>query len=185
MARKGQEVTLADGSPLTTDYHHINPNTGQQKNYVVLSGEERDKGFVRPVRDAYMHLKCGSVTTMGRSIAETYARDPSFYGATFCVGCKDHFPVGDKGEFIWYDDSYVMYGAKVKVGQTEERSDLFKKERFLSRFNRTLSVKKSAESVGVTVEQAYFWKRDDEVFSDAWEYAVSQRLDRSGLLIHY
>lgn len=41
---------------------------------------------------------CGTVTTMHRSIAETYARDPKFYGATFCCGCGKHLPVE---EFIW------------------------------------------------------------------------------------
>ncbi len=44
---------------------------------------------------------CGSKTTMGHAIAETYAREPSFYGATFCVRCKEHFPVGANGEFVW------------------------------------------------------------------------------------
>ena len=37
------------------------------------------KGFVRPVRRSYRHLKCGDVTTMALSIAETYASDPAFY----------------------------------------------------------------------------------------------------------
>jgi hypothetical protein len=44
---------------------------------------------------------CGVVTRMGRSIAETYARDPHFYGSTFCVGCKAHLRVGADGEFVW------------------------------------------------------------------------------------
>lgn len=44
---------------------------------------------------------CGVLTKMGSKIAETYARDPGFYGATFCVGCGDHFPVGPDGEFVW------------------------------------------------------------------------------------
>lgn len=44
---------------------------------------------------------CGSVTTMGQKIAETYARDPSFYGATFCCHCGTHPPVGSHGEFVW------------------------------------------------------------------------------------
>lgn len=47
---------------------------------------------------------CGTVTTMGQAIAETYARDPHFYGATFCVGCGKHLPVGESGEFVWLDD---------------------------------------------------------------------------------
>lgn len=93
--------TLTDGSPVTNDHREIDPNTGMQKAYVVLSEEERAKGFVRPVRYSYKHLTCGAVTTMSRSIAETYARDPFFYSGTFCVGCRDHFPIGDDGEFVW------------------------------------------------------------------------------------
>lgn len=41
------------------------------------------------------------------AISETYARDPSFYGATYCVGCKGHFPVGENGEFHWEDGQKV------------------------------------------------------------------------------
>ncbi len=144
--------TTTDGKPPATGMEHagapqpINPATGQHGAYYVLSEEERAKGFVRPLRDSYVHhgarpahplrdltadeaerykqfgyakfeaypdgdsvtgrywtdaqLKsgCGALTTMGRSIAETYARDPKFYGSTFCVGCKKHLPVA---EFIW------------------------------------------------------------------------------------
>lgn len=80
---------------------------GQQEAYLVLSDDERAKGFVRPLRHSYIHEKCGTVTTMGGAIAETYAREPSFYGGTFCVGCGDHFPVGEHGEFVWDDGSKV------------------------------------------------------------------------------
>ena len=121
--------------------------------YLVLSDEERAKGFVRPVRHSYRHVGiagpqhplrdlteeeraryggagyvkyetypdggslagrywtqaqldsvgkgCGTVTTMGAALAETYAREPRFYGATYCCGCRMHRPVGDGGEFIW------------------------------------------------------------------------------------
>lgn len=121
--------------------------------YLVLSDEERAKGFVRPLRFEYVHVGrpgpehplvdltaeqqeryavagyvkfepyppgsasagrfwtqehldavgkgCGAATTMHRSIAETYARQPTFYGATFCVGCRMHRPVGADGEFVW------------------------------------------------------------------------------------
>lgn len=137
---------------------NIKPD-GQQACYLVLSDEERAKGFVRPVRRSYQHVGqevcghyrpslsgmlggmqevccmpighegehfivltrleqplaavaekehriggCGAVTTMGQAIAETYARNPSFYGGTFCVQCGKHFPVGASGEFIWIDD---------------------------------------------------------------------------------
>lgn len=44
---------------------------------------------------------CGTVTRMGRSISETYARDPKFYGATFCCGCNRHIPVE---QFVWTHD---------------------------------------------------------------------------------
>lgn len=70
----------------------------QHEVYLILSDEERAKGFIRPVRRSYVHTKCGTVTTMSLPLAETYARDPKFYGATYCVGCSKHLPVN---EFIW------------------------------------------------------------------------------------
>lgn len=103
------KTTLTDGTHVTPDHMELKPS-GQQKDYVVLSEEERAKGFVRPVRTEYIHEKCGVQTRMGLAIAETYARDPEFYGGTFCCGCGSHFPVGEDGEFIWDD------GSKEKVG---------------------------------------------------------------------
>lgn len=44
---------------------------------------------------------CDTVTTMGRELAETYARDPNFYGSTYCCGCRKHRKVGEDGEFVW------------------------------------------------------------------------------------
>lgn len=41
---------------------------------------------------------CGVETKMNETIAATYARDPKFYGATYCVGCSKHLPVE---EFVW------------------------------------------------------------------------------------
>lgn len=144
---------------------NIGPD-GMQETYLVLSDEERAKGFVRPLRRTYLHVGirgpiyplrdltveeqgrhdgagyvsferylrnvaadagyppydgpesargrfwtqtqldsvgkgCGTATTMGLAIAETYARSPNFYGATFCAGCGNHFPVGEAGEFVW------------------------------------------------------------------------------------
>lgn len=81
---------------------------GMQEAYLVLSEEERAKGFVRPVRRAYLHARgkaCGTVTRMGEALCETYARDPKFYGATFCVGCGTHLPVD---EFDWNEDGKVV-----------------------------------------------------------------------------
>jgi hypothetical protein len=71
---------------------------GQYRNYAILPQSERDKGFIRPVRQTYIHITCGASTSMGREIAETYARDNKYYGATFCVRCRDHFPLC---EFVW------------------------------------------------------------------------------------
>lgn len=129
--------------------------TGQHDVYLVLSEDERAKGFVRPLRTAYRHTGvrpqrptrpltdeqrerfgseyvayeeypdpgeeggptgrfwtreqlesgCGTVTTMGLAIAETYARDPGFYGATYCMGCRQHLPVA---EFRWTTDGTVV-----------------------------------------------------------------------------
>jgi hypothetical protein len=50
---------------------------------------------------------CGARTTMAPAIAETYARNPAFYGGTFCVGCAKHLPVGADGEFVWEDGTRV------------------------------------------------------------------------------
>lgn len=137
--------------------------TGQHEIYLVLSEEERAKGFVRPVRNSYVHVGayrnyagideilteeeqkemmreyphpepyvailgingsdgkhlggayvtqkefdawktgkrvggCGAHTSMGQALSETYARNPKFYGATFCTGCNKHLPVD---EFVW------------------------------------------------------------------------------------
>lgn len=135
---------------------------GQQACYLVLSEEERAKGFVRPVRRTYRHVGpvgpkyplrdltaeekdmwkddpdpfvvfeeypeelkaqgrtgrywtqaqidrvnkggCGTDTSMGQAIAETYSRNPNFYGKTYCSFCRAHYPVGSDGEFIWIDD---------------------------------------------------------------------------------
>lgn len=152
------EKTLADGSPVTPDHLEIDPATGMQKAYVVLSQEERAKGFVRPVRRSYRHrgLKlpanlrdlspqekekyaefgwvkyedyedqskslgrywtldelaraqrgCGAITTMGQAIAETYAREPRFYGKTFCCACQAHYPIE---EFTWVDNPDQQVG---------------------------------------------------------------------------
>jgi hypothetical protein len=127
----------------------------QAEVYLVLSEEERAKGFVRPYRDQYKHVGekpkypltplteeqqmrfagagyvafekypeemkpqigrywtqaqldrkgCGGVTTMGRALSETYARNPSFYGGTYCSQCGMHRPVA---EFIWTADGEVV-----------------------------------------------------------------------------
>lgn len=88
----------------------IDPSTGMHTSYWILTKEERSKGFVRPVRRTYIHEVCNTETQMGLAIAETYARDPKFYGATFCVECREHLPVGEHGKFVWKDDPTQKVG---------------------------------------------------------------------------
>jgi hypothetical protein len=95
-----QKKQLTSGQPVPEDDSHTRlRENGQQTDYVVLTREERAKGFVRPVRNVYAHKTCGTETRISLSIAETYARDPNFYGGTFCVKCKNHFPLD---EFHWF-----------------------------------------------------------------------------------
>ncbi len=147
------KTELTDGNVVTEDHRELKSN-GQQKGYVVLTKEELAKGFIRPVRDTYVHVGiqpkhplrdltqeekgrygihygkdaqyeeypedegavvgriwtqkqlsggCGNTTTMSQAIAETYARDPKFYGATFCHYCNEHLPVS---EFVWRGTIY-------------------------------------------------------------------------------
>jgi hypothetical protein len=116
-----EPINLTPGATPNTEKK---PN-GQYKDYWVLSQEERDKGFVQPVRTDYKHLKCGTITKMGLKIAETYARDPCFYGSTFCCYCGDHYPVGENGEFIWIEPDGSERGQKVgTICEKEKINDI-------------------------------------------------------------
>lgn len=55
MSNKIPKTCLTDGSPITPDHRELKDN-GQQQGYVVLCPEERAKGFVRPVRQSYVHV---------------------------------------------------------------------------------------------------------------------------------
>ena len=83
---------------------------GQHADHYVLCPEDRAKGYVEPYREKYIHETCGGVTRMPVACAETYAAQPEYYGSTFCCICRDYFPVGPNGQFIWDD------GSKQKVG---------------------------------------------------------------------
>ncbi len=118
MDESAPALCTTNGKPVAEVRANQRNDTGQHDGYIVLCPAERAKGFVRPYRDAYKHVGklielenddneaitthriggCGSVTTMGRALSETYARDPSFYGATFCCRCNKHLPVA---EFVW------------------------------------------------------------------------------------
>jgi hypothetical protein len=93
-------TTTDPGDPRLTHGADKEP-VAQADVYLVLSEEERARGFVRPVRLQYLHETCGRVTTMALAIAETYARNPQFYGGTYCTHCRMHRPVGADGEFRW------------------------------------------------------------------------------------
>jgi hypothetical protein len=120
---------------LTTDRNdpglrEVRPD-GQQVKYLVLSEEERAKGFVRPVRTKYLHLRCGAVTSMGLALSETYARNPKFYGATFCCRCGDHHYLRDaRPEAKAIDDwAFLWEPDGDPVGSTEEEATEFFAER--------------------------------------------------------
>ena len=142
------ERMLISGQPVPEDRSHteIDPATGMQRDYVVLSLEERAKGFVKPVRRSYVHQKCGVVTTMGIALAETYARDPRFYSGTFCVGCRTHFPLN---EFAWDDgepmnpDLQEAWNAERIARMAREKQD--RRVRRISELERELAVLKAEQ----------------------------------------
>ena len=101
MSDDAPKLCTTDGRSVADARASQTNETGQHPSYIVLCPDERAKGFVRPYRDAYRHSTCGRVTTMGRALSETYARDPKFYSHTFCVGCNVHLPVS---EFVWTAD---------------------------------------------------------------------------------
>lgn len=96
-------VTTDPSDPRLTHGPDLTP-VDQAEVYLVLSEAERAKGFVRPLREAYKHLPCQKVTSMGAAIAETYARQPDFYGGTYCTRCGLHRPLV---EFVWLDGQQV------------------------------------------------------------------------------
>jgi len=75
---------------------------GQKADHWVLSPEERQNGWVRPYRESYVHNTCGTQTRMPKACAETYAKNPKYYGSTFCCGCRTYFSVT---QFEWEDGS--------------------------------------------------------------------------------
>lgn len=92
---------LTTGAPVPEDGSHTKlKSDGQQEGYIVLTPAERAKGFVKPVRHSYIHRICGSLTSMGDALSETYARNPYFYSGTFCCHCGKHF---DLDQFNWED----------------------------------------------------------------------------------
>lgn len=96
-------ITTDPNDPRLAKYRgkvHDEQPVAQQDVYLALPPEEIAKGYVKPFRDTYRHATCGTTTKMPDSTAETYARDPWFYGGTFCVRCSMH---RDLEEFTWLD----------------------------------------------------------------------------------
>lgn len=113
---------------LTTDRNNENLGYGvddkpvlQNLVYLVLSSEELSKGYVKPYRDSYKHLNCGTTTRMNSTISATYARDPWFYGATYCCGCNMHRPLS---EFTWLPDGESMNPAEWSEEEIKRISEL-------------------------------------------------------------
>ena len=76
------------------------------QNYVAFEPYPDDDGIAGRFWTAeQLRSGCGACTTMGIAIAETYAREPKFYGSTFCAGCKKHLPVA---EFVWAGTDEVV-----------------------------------------------------------------------------
>lgn len=103
--------------PVRTKYRHVGrivcgkPVTWSSNPDSVCAGELNHAGTCDDqgisTSKARLNKGCGTFTTMGIAIAETYAAKPSFYGSTFCAHCGAHFPVGESGEFEWEDGSKV------------------------------------------------------------------------------
>jgi len=159
------KMCTTSGRPVDVVRSEQTEKVGQHKDYIVLCPDERAKGFIRPVRQDYIHVGqsicakgiphsepsfeapklggnrnicllpfehegecdgpfmnvsqheharllqshrrggCGTSTHMGLALSETYARDPKFYGSTFCCMCNRHLPVA---EFVWSKDGEVV-----------------------------------------------------------------------------
>lgn len=117
-----------------TDYLHVGPNgpefplrnltvreQNQYEEYRYVKFEEYPKSensivgrfWTQNQLDA-INKGCGFSTKMGTEIAKTYASNPSFYDKTFCSKCKDYFPVGKNGKFVWINQDGNI--SKERVG---------------------------------------------------------------------
>lgn len=102
--------------PYRDSYKHVGERPKHPLSDLTDEEKERYKNFGYVSYEAYpegesvmgrywtekqINSGCGTVTTMGRALAETYAREPKFYGVTYCCTCGTHYPVA---EFIWTAD---------------------------------------------------------------------------------
>ena len=96
-------TTLGGLHPDDPAVFEIGPS-GQYRDYLVLTEEERALEFLRPLRTSYTHTVCEALTQMVKEIAETFAREPGFYSTMYCRSCKAMVPVG---ELRWADGGTV------------------------------------------------------------------------------
>ena len=88
------EVTLTDGSPVPEDGSHTKLKAnGQQEGYVVLSAEERHKGFVRPMRYAYVHVGMPQPKNLRDLTADEVERFSKYDYAKFEVYPPERSPI--------------------------------------------------------------------------------------------
>ncbi len=102
--------TTSDRNDPALTYGVDEEPTEMAEKYLVLPQDQPRLAYARPYRDSYIHVTCGTVTWMGPAIAKTYQIDHTYYGATWCVKCSKHRPVGENGEFIWDDGSGEKVG---------------------------------------------------------------------------
>lgn len=92
------KVQLTNGDPVPEDRSHEELRTdGQQKGYVILSPEERAKGFVKPVRRSYRHIGAPAAPTNLRELTEEeHARYDKYGYAMYETYAEDKSPVAGK-----------------------------------------------------------------------------------------
>lgn len=92
-------MTDEDTDPPPEDFDYgARLDDGQYENYPTVDGGE----FEQEPRSTYIHTveDCGTRTSMSTDLAESVARDPTYYSKAFCTGCNKHVPVG---EVEWTD----------------------------------------------------------------------------------
>jgi len=112
-------ITRDPNNPRLDQYRrkgHDTEPVEQQVVYLALSEEELAKGYLLPVRRKYLHKTCGGATIMPLALAQTHARDPWFYGGTYCCHCAMHCPLE---KFRW-DDGEPMSPRKWSQDQLAE-----------------------------------------------------------------
>lgn len=97
---------MTDEQPPPEDFDYGEQyEDGQYENYPTVDEGE----FKQEVRTRYVHEECGETTGMRQDLAESVARNPGFYGKTYCSGCQKHVPVE---EIRWKDGEDWVRGGR-------------------------------------------------------------------------